>query len=85
MVSPAPVVIAALGWLFGLGQLPNHMYIRLKAIYIAISVDSHFAQYRAGRQHKFKLGRCRGLVEECRISEREVGGSILTRVAVLYP
>ena len=33
MVSPASVVIAALGWLFGLCRLSNHMYLRLKAVY----------------------------------------------------
>ena len=32
-----------------------------------------------------KLGRCGGLVVERRTPEREVGGSILTQVAVLYP
>ena len=31
------------------------------------------------------MGRRRGLVIERRTPEREVGGSILTRVAVLYP
>ena len=30
-------------------------------------------------------GRRGGLVVECRTPEREVGGSILTQVAVLYP
>ena len=33
----------------------------------------------------FGVGRRRGLVVECRTLEREVGGSILTQVAVLYP
>ena len=72
MVSPAPVVIAALGWLFGLGRQPNHMYLQLKP-YIAFSVDSNFAQYRLGRQHRYKLRRRRSLVVERRTSELEVG------------
>ena len=33
----------------------------------------------------FVTGRCGGLVVEVGGSEREVGGSILTQVAVLYP
>ena len=33
----------------------------------------------------FDVGRRRGLVVERRTSEREVEGSILTEVAVLYP
>ena len=42
-------------------------------------------QYRPVTEISLKMGRREGLVVERRTPEREVEGSILTKVAVLYP
>ena len=84
MVSPAPVEIAALGWLFGLGRQPYHMYLRLKAVYSILgrqpfcTVSTWSTTQVQIREAPWPSGRASDIGARGR-------GSILTRVAVLYP
>ena len=84
MVSPAPVEIAALGWLFGLGRQPNHMYLRLKAVYsilgrqLSCTVLIWSTTQVQIREAPWPSGRASDIGARGR-------GSIFTRVAVLYP
>ena len=81
MVSPAPVEIAALGWLFGLGRQPNQMYLRLKAIY-SILGRQPFCTVSTWSTTRVQIREASGRASDNGARGR---GSILTRVAVLYP
>ena len=60
--------------------LPNRGHLNGTLRYESNPVD-----IMSTRTHTKNKRRCAGLVVERRTPEREVGGSILTQVAVLYP